>query len=975
MRWKLHTCWVVLLFSLPVTAQLEYIETPDLRLVYTSPTLSYLAPHAARCFENSLEFHRQLWGYTPSEKTTVLLTDFSDSGNAGAGSVPRNNLALQVAPLNFAHETVSGNERLNWMMNHELVHIAAQDQAAGGDLAARRFFQGKVMPVAEHPESILYFYLTTPRVAAPRWYQEGIATFIETWMAGGLGRAQGPYDEMVFRSMVRDDSHFYDPHGLVAEGRKIDFQVESNSYLYGTRFMSYLALHYSPQELMAWVARRDGTRRYYADQFEQVFEVPLEEAWQDWISWEHEFQTRNLERIGEYPLTEHTDLSPRALGSVSKAYFDPDSQTIYAAFNYPGAVGHIGSISVEDGTVSRIIDIKDPVVYAVTSLTYDPDSATLFYTTDNHEYRDLRSVDPGTGRSRTLLKEARVGDLAFNRSDRSIWGVRHLNGIATLVKVDHPYDEWTQVHSWPYGEVMYDLDLSADGRWLSGSLAEASGRHTLRVWEVDELLEGRVEAISEVDLENTIPANFRFSPDGQYLYGSSYRTGVSNIWRYELGNGDLQLVTNTDSGFFKPIPLGGDEVIAFRYTGDGFLPARVTALPLEDANAIVFLGNEVATKHPVVTEWGVGSPAEIDLEARLEDSGTYSLGLNLGFETLYPITQGYKDSGALGLRFNFSDPLSLNRLSLAASYSPDEELPSDERLHLDFQYRRFDWRAFAQLNAADFYDLFGPTKTSRKGHSFGLGYSKTLISDRPRRLTLNLDAEYHGDLERLPDWQNVETPFDQLTTAEVSLEYSNVRGSLGRVDDEKGWQWELVATDSWAEGESFPALRGALDVGLALPNSHSSVWLRSAAGGASGDRDNPLAGFYFGGFGNNWVDHREAKRYRRFYSLPGFELNEIGGKSFARTMLEWNLPPLRFRSVGSAANYLTWARTSFFASALVTEPDIETRSETFHSLGLQVDFELTILSRLNMMLSLGYAVGEREDGSSDDETMVSLKVL
>ena len=60
-------------------------------------------------------------------------------------------------------------------------------------------------------------------------------------MAGGLGRAQSGYDEMVFRSMVRDGARFYDPLGLVSEGTKIDFQVEVNSYLYGTRFMTWLA--------------------------------------------------------------------------------------------------------------------------------------------------------------------------------------------------------------------------------------------------------------------------------------------------------------------------------------------------------------------------------------------------------------------------------------------------------------------------------------------------------------------------------------------------------------------------------------------------------------------------------------------------------------------------------------------------------------------------------------------------------------
>ena len=68
-------------------------------------------------------------------------------------------------------------------------------------------------------------------------------------MAGGLGRAQGGYDEMVFRSMVRDNAPFYDPLGLVSEGTKIDFQVEVNSYLYGTRFMTWLARRYSPEQV------------------------------------------------------------------------------------------------------------------------------------------------------------------------------------------------------------------------------------------------------------------------------------------------------------------------------------------------------------------------------------------------------------------------------------------------------------------------------------------------------------------------------------------------------------------------------------------------------------------------------------------------------------------------------------------------------------------------------------------------------
>ncbi len=962
-------------------AQLSYLTTAELRLVYPEVSLSYLAPHAARCFENAMEFHQELWDYTPSERVGVLLTDFSDSGNAGAGTVPRNNMALEVAPLSFDYETISGNERMNWIMNHEMVHIVAMDQSTRADRRWRRLFGGKVMPIAEHPESLLYFYLTAPRVSAPRWYQEGIATFLETWMAGGRGRAQGSYDEMAFRAMVKDGSRFYTPLGLDAEGRKIDFQVESNSYLYGTRFLSYLAYVYGPEQLMAWVSRREGSKAYYAKQFRQVFGKPLDQAWAEWVDWEATFQESNLEAIREYPVTAYRDLSERALGSVSRAFIDTERNRLYAAFNYPGTVAHIGAISLEDGSVERIIDIKDPIVYAVTSLTYDPDSRAIFYTTDNHEYRDLRSVDPETGRSRTLLKDVRVGSLAFNRADRSIWGVRHLNGIATLVRIPAPYEEWFQVRSWPYGEVIYDLTVSPDGRQLAGSVAEIDGRHALHVWQIDQLLAGDVEHGREVSFAGTVPGSFSFSPSGRYLFGTSTLTGTSNVFRYEPATGEREAMTNTDSGFFRPIPLDDDgDLIVFRYTGEGFVPARIRVEPLDDINPIVFLGQQLAEKHPVVREWVAGSPGDIDLESSIQERGRYRLGGNLRLESFFPILEGYRDFEALGFRFNFSDPLSLNRLSLAASYSPDDLLPSSERHHLNLEYRRYDWRLQAWWNKADFYDLFGPTQVSRRGYSVLAGYVRSLINDRPRRMTADFELSFSGDLDTLPGSQNIEADADKLVTAEIALDYSNVKTSLGHVDDEKGFLWNLTATHQVIESDlverrSVPSLRGNFDFGWALPLGHSSIWLRSAAGKAFGRRADPFSSFYFGGFGNNWVDRGEIKRYREYYAFPGAELNEIAGKSFGRTLLEWNLPPLRFRSAGTPGAYLSWARTSLFGVVLVTDPNEERFRETTRTLGGQIDLRFTVLSRLDMTLSLGYAAVLDDGDSTRDEVMASLKVF
>ena len=133
-----------------------------------------------------------------------MLKDFSDYGNAAALASPSNMILLDVAPLSLSMETFSPGERFFTLDNHELTHVATIDVWNSRDAFWRRFLGGKPVPLQKHPESILYNFLTSPRNLTPRWYMEGSAVFFETWMAGGLGRAQGGYDEMVFRAKVHD---------------------------------------------------------------------------------------------------------------------------------------------------------------------------------------------------------------------------------------------------------------------------------------------------------------------------------------------------------------------------------------------------------------------------------------------------------------------------------------------------------------------------------------------------------------------------------------------------------------------------------------------------------------------------------------------------------------------------------------------------------------------------------------------------
>ena len=975
-RSGLTLTFLSLLVSPPARAQLKELETKDLKLIYFDPSLSYVTPHAARCFENALAFHRKLFSYTPSGPVTVLLDDFADSGNAAATAVPRNFVKVDMAPLSFAFETVVANERVNWLMNHELVHVTASDQAASSERFFRGLFQGKVSAVPAQPESILYFYLTSPRAAAPRWYQEGLAVFVETWMAGGQGRAQGAYDEMVFRAMVRDNARFYDPLGLVSEGVKVDFQTEVNSYLYGTRFLSYMAHERSPELVIEWARRGKDSKAYYASQFKKVFGRSLDDAWDDWILWEHEFQKKNLEAIRQYETTPHQDVSPQALGSVSRAYYDAERQALYAGLNYPGIVSHLGAVSLADGSVRKILDIKGPRLYTVTSLAWDPGTRTLFYTSDNNAFRDLRSVSPDTGRSRTLIKDARVGELVWSATDRSLYGIRTLNGLATLVRIAEPYAEWQSLYTWPYGEVAYDLDLSPDASLVSFSHGDASGRQSLRVARVETLRRGDAVPVTQFDFGSAIPSNFVFSPDATYLYGSSYYTGVSNIFRYELASGKLDAVSNTETGFFRPLPLGEDQLIVFRYTGSGFIPTRIHAGPLEDVKEITFLGQQIAEKHEIVKDWKLGSPAAVPLDSLVTGKGDYASVKGIRLESIYPVVQGYKDFAAVGVRANFSDALFLNRASLTASYTPDGDLPENERYHVQGELQRYDWTLGFQVNGADFYDLVGPTKTSLKGWAVGLGYNRSLVYDLPRRLDLEADVIYYGDLDRVPDYQGISTNLTDELATRVRLRYQDYRHSLGYVDEEKGLGWELGFAGDRVRGEVFPKFYSNLDLGLALKVPHSSVWLRGSLGWGPGDeREEPFANFYFGGFRNNWVDHREEKRYRESSSFPGLEINEVGGTNYARGMVEWNLPPLRFRGAGTPSFYLTWLRPAVFASVIVTNADESALRRTITNAGGQIDLRLGMLSRLDLTLSAGYAAAFESGQATRHQGMLSLKIL
>jgi len=952
---------------------LSALETRDLTLLYIDPIQTYLTPYIARAYENSVAFHERNLRWKPWEPTTILLKDFADYGNAAALGSPSNMVLLDVAPLSLSMETFSPGERFFTLMNHELTHVGTIDVWNRKDAFWRHFLGGKPVPLQKHPESILYNFLTSPRNLTPRFFMEGSAVFMETWMAGGLGRAQGGYDEMVFCAKVHDNKRFFSPLGLESEGTQIDFHVGANSYLYGTRFFSYLALTYGVEKTMDWLRRSEDSKGFYSSQFHHVFGRSLDSVWADWITFEHKFQEQNLAALAQYPLTEPRHLSPKGLGSMSRGFVDEKTNSLIAAFRWPGRIGFLGRMDLATGKVTSLTDLDGMMLYKVTSLAFDPASRTAFYTNQNYAYRDINAINVDTGRKRRLLTDARIGDLAFDPVDKSLWGIRHQNGFVTMVRIPPPYTSFSQVKTFRYGEIVFDLDISPDGQLVSASYGGVDGKQSVRVWRMSDLEGGDADQpVATLSLPPSVPENFTFTPDGKSLLGNSYYTGVSNVFRLDIATGKHDVLTNAATGFFRPQLRPDGSLLVYDYTGDGFNPSIIQPQVREDLASVRFLGNEVVKANPVLKTWGVGSPARIPLDELVTNRGTYDPFDRMRIDAHYPIISGYDRKPAFGYFLHVADPLQFRQFSAEAAISP-YHVHGGQRLHLNLEYQTPNWKLTYWHNLADFYDLFGPVLRSRKGDAFIVDYTKPLIYDPPRQLDLFGSAAAYFGLNQLPGAQNIPSP-KEIRSGEVGLRYTNTSKALGGVDHEKGVQARIAVGADQAQGHAFPKIYGGVDYGLPLPFSNSSVWLYAHAGMVGGERSSPLAAFYFGSFRNNYVDNRPEKRYREMESFPGFGIDEIEARRFARLTGEVNLPPVRFAEVGTPAFYLSYIRPALFAGAMATEaPDRS--NHRYYDMGAQLDLNFTIALRLPMVFSVGAAGGWADGHYRKTEWLASLKIM
>jgi len=955
--------------------KISRFKTEEMELVYFGKRYSYVVPHVARTYQNALNFHKKHWDYR-HELTTVMLTDFEDNGHGGAIVMPDNLVILGISPFDYAFSITPSNERFQWLFNHELTHVTLADKPNRTDLFWRKALLGKVRRDEKTPVSAIWSYLTTPRWYAPRWYHEGIACYLETWMSGGVGRSLGPYDEMYFRSIVHANDSLYSVVGLDTEGTTIDFQVGANSYLYGTRFITYLAQQYGDNKVVDFYNRTDDSKAFYGNRFKQVFGRSVEEIWDEWTHFEQQFQTGNLKTIREYPVTSFRALTPGPMGSFSTIGFNEETGKIYAAVNAPGNISQIVEMDLVSGNFRKVAVLDSPVLYSVTSLAYDPGKKQIFVSEHNTKFRNLVQVDVATGKKKELIEFSRTGHLTYDPAGRAIWGVKHDNGYANLVKIPEPYTEIIPLFTADFGKSLIDPAISHDGNLITLTMTGIRGEQSIIMFRIKDLEKGikKYEVIKKLD-DNTL-TQFRFSKDDKYLIGTSYYTGVSNIWRIGLDDHSFELMSNVETGLFLPQQINDDSLFVLNFHRDGMQPGIIPIQVIQDANSIEYLGNRVIAKNPQVVDYSLPPASKIKIDSLKLDESAYIPIKNMHLSEGFLDISGYKETIVLGYRVNWRDRIGLSNLGLFVGTSPWSAYPGKQQFHGQLTFDYWMWNFNASYNKTDFYDLFGPTRRSRAGYSLGAGYKKTTILKSPVKWNYAFSLNHYGDLEVLPQFQNVEAPIKNFQSLSADLGTSKLRKTLGGVEDEKGYIWNLTGYSYLANGEIFPSLISEQHFGVLVPGiRNTSFWIRNSLGQAFGAKGSAFSAFYFGGFRNNFVDWQAADQYRKILAFPGVNIDEISARNFIKTMGELNLKPLRLRDVGTTYFYPVFLKASIFATHLITDPDDNPLSRNVFNTGVQIDLETVLFSYLKTTWSAGYARKYETGINPAEQWMFSLKLL
>lgn len=922
------------------------VATPHF-VIHFHESCAEIAARAARIAE---EVHGRLaprLGWEPQARTRLVIVDDYDEANGYASPYPYNQIVLFLAqPLEEpGFGTVVHDDWLRLVITHEYTHVLQLDMVAGLPRALRRVF-GR-----------LYF----PNAFQPEWLIEGLATYEETELTSG-GRGRSPGAEMVLR-MAAIEGPFPTPAQMsVFPDRWPAGQVP---YLFGESFIRFIAEKYGREKLAALSRLYSGRAFPFLVEStgRRVFDEGYRALWQEWVALLRDRYREQAQKLEARGLTDSTPLTTGGYSSLAPAWSPDGTRLAWLQSNadeFPGVW-----VMNADGTGKRrLAKNLFSTGSSGASLAWSPDGSRVYYTkldfwrsvslfNDLYAWdfrrdeeiritRGLRARDPHPSPDGAKLLFVTVGRGATRLAVLDLAG--RMPATAGTGKIRHLTDPSPNQYANPR--------WSPDGSRIAVSVWEPGGDKD--IWLLDP--DGR--KIAEIAHDRALDGAPAWSPDGRRIFLSSDRSGVFNIYAWEVGSGALLQVSNVLGGAFSPAPSPDGRNLALCEYGARGYDIRVMALdPASWRSAAAWQDPypppaPAETAPPLVARpYSPFSTLAPRLWMPWVDYNGES-GLMLGFTTagqdavqrhLYYLTGLYGPSSA---RFPYQLDYYYNRwrptLHLAAS--------DLDRVYADFFEDEDRTEDYTERECLFGADLTYPVLRGAAQHSFTLGYRFRDLSN----------------LSDLPPWEGyagASPAQGDLGSMRLSWLFNDAERYRYSISPENGRTVVLGIErfqPAFGSEATFTRYTGDWIEYLALPRRHHVLQARVFAGVSTGKA--PAQGAYQLG-GDNAGDVTHTLDDRTVH-LRGYPANAFHGEDAVLASLEYRFPVLNIeRGPGSAPFFLRRLHGAIFFEAgnAWDEGKLEL-AELKKSIGAEARLDLTFSYYIPLTLRAGLAFGMDEKG-------------
>lgn len=522
--------------------------------------------------------------WTPWGKTQVLLLDSADTVNDMASVLPYNWIYIRAAAPGPESSLGTYDDWLYLVFTHEYTHILHLDKYKG-------FWV---------PFRIIFDKLVAPNGATPGWLIEGIAVYEETVNTYG-GRGRATFSDMIIRTAVFEDKFL----GIdQADGLQWDWPSGNSRYIYGVKFLQFMAAKYGEAKLYEFFEKVAGSalvgdvgfpaRNTFSDiQYESVkignryakikkTGTPRSKTFTDfWKEWKAELEIKYKKLKSELMDEGVTPFEIVAKGKKRPSFLllptiSPDGKSMVYTMSDPFGRPNL---MIHDFATGKSSILKKNIYSS--SIEYSHDGRFLILskkgTYKSYSYfSDLYKYNLEKKKLERLTYGMRMSDPDLSPDDKSLVCISQMAGAGELVIYNLEDKSFKIISSnFPKYTQFSKPKFSPDGETIAVVISEPDS-----FWDL-YILDKQGRVITQVTDSRSIQSDPVWGPDGKLLYFISDASGISNVYQYNLKTKKIQRMTNVLTGVFDlALFPNGKEFVVKYYNGEGydirkaFLPSK-----------------------------------------------------------------------------------------------------------------------------------------------------------------------------------------------------------------------------------------------------------------------------------------------------------------------------------------------------------------------------------------------------------------